>query len=174
MQQTEPMNKPANTVRSAQELYAHAIAMEREAAACYCELAGQMSKLGHRDVAAVFARLAAIEAKHLRTLERRTDGVAIPALPPEQLHWLEGGAPETPTREFLQRALTPQAALGVALAAEKRAQAFFEHVYRTAQDPALHGLAQEMAMEEKAHVALVERLLAEADRPAGARAARDL
>jgi rubrerythrin len=55
--------------------------------------------------------------------------------------------------------MTPRHALGIALAAEKRAQAFFEGVLTSAQDPALRGLAREMAAEEQEHVRLVEQLL---------------
>ena len=146
-------------ISSAHELYAHAIAIEREAADRYSELAQRMSDLGNEDVAALFVTLGAVEAEHLRTLERRTKGVPIPELRLDQYRWLDAGAPETAAREFVYRFMTPRAALGIALAAEKRALAFFEHVFRTANDPALHGLAQEMAMEEREHVAMVERLL---------------
>jgi len=55
--------------------------------------------------------------------------------------------------------MTPRQALGIALAAEKRAQAFFERVFTTADDPALRTLAREMAAEEQEHVVLIERLL---------------
>jgi hypothetical protein len=44
-----------------------------------------------------------------------------------------------------------------ALAAEKRAQDFVEHVFMTADDPALRADAQ--AMEEQEHVTMVKRLL---------------
>lgn len=146
-------------IESAPELYVHAIAIEREAAERYGELAKHMSDLGNETVAALFATLGALEAEHLRTLERRTEGVAVPELQLDQYRWLDAGAPETAARELIYRFMTPRVALAIALDAEKRAQAFFEYVYRTADDPALRGLAQEMMMEEKEHVAMVERLL---------------
>jgi rubrerythrin len=146
-------------IRSAPELYAHAIAIEREAGERYGELAKHMSDLGSESVAAVFATLGALEAEHLRTLERRTEGVAVPELRLDQYRWLDAGAPESAARELIFRFMTPRVALAIALDAEKRAQAFFEHVYLTADDPALHALAQEMVMEETEHVAMVERLL---------------
>jgi rubrerythrin len=55
--------------------------------------------------------------------------------------------------------MTPQHALRMALGAEKRAQAFFEHVLLTADDPALRALAREMAADEQEHVLLIERML---------------
>lgn len=146
-------------IQSPLELYAHAIAIEREAAERYAELAKHMSNLGKQSVADLFARLGALEAAHLRTLEARTDGVAVPELRPDQYRWLDAGAPESAARELVYRLMTPRVALEIALQAEKRAQAFFQHVYRTAADPALRGLAQEMALEEQEHVAMVERLL---------------
>ena len=147
-------------VRSAPELYAHAIAIEREAAERYVELARHMADLGNDKVASVLAALGAMEAEHLDTLQRRTEGIAIAEFPLDEYRWLDAGAPETAARELVFRLLTPHAALEIALAAEQRARAFFEDVYRTADDPALRALAQEMAMEEKEHVAIVERMLA--------------
>ena len=55
--------------------------------------------------------------------------------------------------------MTPRQALLIALGAEQRAQAFFEHVLLTADDPALRGLAREMAADEQEHVQLIERML---------------
>jgi rubrerythrin len=149
----------SDPIRSAPELYAHAIAIEREAGERYAELAKHMSDLGSESIAALFAMLGALEAEHLRTLEARTGGVAVPELRLDQYRWLDAGAPETAARELIYRFMTPRVALAIALDAEKRAQAFFEHVYRTADDPALRALAQEMATEEKEHAAMVERLL---------------
>jgi rubrerythrin len=57
-------------IRSAVELYAHAIAVEREAAERYAEFAQRMNDLGEEAVAAVFGRLAGLEAEHLGALER--------------------------------------------------------------------------------------------------------
>lgn len=147
-------------IRSAAELYAHAIAIEREAAERYSELARHMADLGNQAVAELFARLAGFEAEHLDALLRRTDGVTLPETAVTGYRWLDAGAPETAARELILRLVTPRGALEIALAAEKRAQAFFEHVFMSADDPALRALAQEMAMEEQEHVQLVERLLA--------------
>ena len=146
-------------IRTAAELYAHAIVIEREAAQRYAELAERMADLGNEAVAELFGRLAGFEAEHLETLLRRTDGVALPEFAADEYRWLDAGAPETVARELVFRLLTPHQALKIALAAEKRAQAFFEHVLVTADDPALRALAKEMAAEELEHVRIVEQLL---------------
>lgn len=151
-------------VASAATLYAHALAIEREAAERYAELGQHMADLGNAEVAALFAALARMEAEHLETLERRTDGVPLPPIAPSEYRWLDAGAPETAAHELIFRLMTPHDALVIALAAEKRAQAFFRGIRETATDPALRALAQEMAMEETEHVALVERLLARTPR----------
>ena len=153
------MNPPP-AIRSPNELYAHALAIEREAAERYAELAQRMDDLGNDDIAELFRRLAVFEAEHLDTLERRTQGVDVPPVPPSQYAWLDAAAPETVAHELVFRLLTPRHALGIALEAERRAQQFFSEVKATASDPALRALAQEMAAEEAGHIAMVEQAIA--------------
>ena len=147
-------------IRTAAELYAHAIAIEREAAERYSEFAQRMDDLGNEAVASVFATLARLEAEHLEVLERRTDGVALPVLQTHEYRWLDAATPETAARELIFRLMGPRNALAIALGAERRAQAFFEHVLMTAEDPALRGLAREMAADECEHAAMIEQMLA--------------
>jgi rubrerythrin len=147
------------SVQSAPELYAHAIAIEREAAERYAEFAQQMADRGNEAVAEVFSMLARLEAEHLDALQRRTEGVALPQIAAGQYQWIDAGAPETAAREWLYRLMTPRQALLIALDAERRAEAFFERVFLTCNDPALRALAREMALEESEHVAMVARLI---------------
>jgi len=151
------MNRPP--IRTPAELYAHAIAIEREAAERYAELAQFMADLGNDEVAALFRTLAVYEAEHLDTLEARTAGIEVPKLGPGEYAWLDASAPETVARELVFRLLTPRHALAIALDAERRAQQFFAEVRASAADPALRALAQEMALEEQGHIAMVERAL---------------
>ena len=154
-------------IRSAPELYAHAIAIEREAAERYRELADRMHDLGNPAVAEVFDILANQENEHLQALQRRSEGVAIPSLEIHEYRWLETGPTEIAARELIFRLMTPRSALAIALAAEKRAQALFEHVLMAAPDPALRALAREMAADESAHIVLIEQLLAGTPEPLG-------
>jgi len=146
-------------IASIAELYVHAIAIEREAAERYAELAERMRDESNEDLAALFAGLAALEKEHLEALERRTAGVALPPLTARDYKWLGDAAPESTARELVFHLMTPRHALRIALRAEQRAQAFFEHVLLTADDPALRALAREMAAEEQEHVLLIERML---------------
>jgi rubrerythrin len=66
------------SIRSAPELYAHAIAIEQEAAERYAELAERMTDQGNDAVAEIFGMLARHEAEHLDALKRRTAGIPCP------------------------------------------------------------------------------------------------
>jgi rubrerythrin len=153
-------------ITSPNELYAHAIAIEREAAERYSEFAERMDDLGNLAAAEAFARLAGFEAEHLDALLQRTAGIVLPRLSDPDYRWLDAGAPETAARELVFRLMTPRQALEIALEAEKRAQAFFERVLMSASDPALRALAREMAADEGEHIAMLEGLLAATPRPA--------
>lgn len=152
-------------IESAAELYAHAIAIEREAAERYAEFAERMEDEGREDLAHVFGTLAQVEAEHLEALLARTKGIELPQIPDARYKWLDSGAPETPAREMFYRLMKPRHALAIALHAEQRALAFFEHVFWTASDPALRSLAREMAAEESEHVSLVSKMLGETPQP---------
>ena len=151
------MNRP--TIRTPNELYAHAIAIEREAAERYAEFAQRMADEGNDAVATLFRTLAVFEAEHLGTLEARTKGVAVPKIEPGEYAWLDTGAPETAAHDLVFRLLTPHQALEIALEAERRAKQFFVEVKETATDPALRALAQEMAAEEEGHISMVQLAL---------------
>jgi rubrerythrin len=146
-------------IGSPNELYAHAIAIEREAVERYSELAGLMDDRGDAAAAEVFATLAGFEAEHLESLRRRTEGVEVPDLRAGEYRWLDAGAPETAARELVFRLIGPREALQIALGAERRAQAFFEDAMLRAEDPALRALAREMSADEGEHILLIERLL---------------
>ena len=150
--------KPEKTIRSTEELLAHAIEIEREAALRYAELGERMRDLGNDVVAELFLRLARLEQVHLGELERRAAGKKLPTIARCEYAWLEDSAPET-ARELVLSLLTPHSALQVALQAERRALAFFEDVRAKAADPALAALAGEMAAEEGVHVAWVQSAL---------------
>ena len=154
------------SIGSVAELYAHAIAIEREAAATYGEFAERMADEGREELAAVFSMLAGAEAEHLETLERRTDGIELPALRTHEYKWLDAGIPEVPARELVMRLMTPRQALAIALHAEHRAYAFFEHASWTAADPGVRALAREMAGEEREHIETLACLLEATPAPA--------
>ncbi len=152
-------------IRGVPDLYAHALAIEREAAARYREFAERMADEGNDAVAKLFDELAGFEGEHASQLEKETDGMTLPDLAPGDYAWLDAGAPESAAHDLVFELITPSDALEIALAAEQRAQAFFEHVLDSATDPRLRDLASEMAQEEQAHAAWVREALAKTPDP---------
>jgi hemerythrin-like domain-containing protein/rubrerythrin len=148
------------TIAPPAALYAHAIAIEREAAERYAEFATRMGDLGNDEVASLFSALARLETQHLAKLERQAREIALPAIDAAEHAWLDSGAPETMARDLVYRMMGPRDALAIALAGEQRAHAFFLRVQRLARDPAWRALAQEMASEESHHIELIGRALA--------------
>jgi rubrerythrin len=146
-------------------LYAHAIAMEREAAARYREFAQSMRDHGNDAMGELFDRLASVESAHADRLERDTRNVAIPIVDAADYAWIDAGSPEVGAREFVLRLLTPFDALKIALAAEQRAQRFFAEVLDAAADADVKSLAMEMLEDEADHIEWVKDALEHAPRP---------
>jgi rubrerythrin len=153
------------TIRSAEELLAHAIAIEREAAARYAELGERMGDLGNDLVADLFLRLARLEKEHEQDLLRRAAGLKLPALSRGEYAWLDDGSPEHAPHDLVLNLLTPHSALQIALQAEERAAAFFEAARKQAADPALATMATEMAAEEGVHIAWVKSAIRRTPNP---------
>jgi rubrerythrin len=148
-------------IRSIPELYAHALAMEEEAAQRYVELAVRMHDEGQDALAELFWRLGRTEGEHYTELLRRTEAMVLPPLPAERYRWLQHTAPDTAAHDLVLRLMTPRHALAIALEAERRARDFFIEAARSAADPRVRALARDMAAEENEHIV---QLLAELER----------
>jgi len=153
-------------IRESADLLAHAIAIEREAAARYAELGERMAEMGNDVVAQLFLRLARLEKEHEQELVRRAAGLTLPRIAPGEYAWIDKRAPETAAHDLVLNLLTPHAALKIALDAEVRAAAFFESARKQAKDPALADLAAEMAAEEGVHIAWVKSAIRRTPDPA--------
>ena len=152
-------------IRTSEDLLAHAIAIEHEAAERYAELGERMQDLGNDEVGQLLLRLARMETEHEQDLLARATGMKLPDISPGQYAWLDSGAPETAARELVLRLLTPRSVLTIALRAELRAEAFFEQARSEAKDPELKRMATEMAAEEGVHIAWVKSALRRAPDP---------
>ena len=152
-------------IQRTEDLLAHAIAIEREAAARYSELGERMGELGNDVVAELFLRLARLEKEHELDLERRAAGFALPRIAPGEYAWFDTGAPETAAHDLVLNLLTPRVALKIALEAEERAAGFFESARKQASDPELSELAAEMAAEEGVHIAWVKSAIRRTPNP---------
>ena len=150
------MPKPIVTV---EEFYAHALAIEREAADRYAEFTAYFSDRDEGVLAGLCASLASMEREHFDELTAACACLTLPAISARGYQWLEADAPESAARELLYRVATPRQLLEIALAAEWRAREFFVGIARTAPSRAVRELASVMAAEETEHVQWVRKAL---------------
>jgi rubrerythrin len=146
-------------VASVESLYAHAIAMEREAAARYREFAQSMRDHGNDETASLFERLAKLESAHADRLERDTRKLSVPALKREDFAWLDVGPEVAGSHEFVMRLMSPHDALKIALAGEERARDFFSRALEVAKSADVKALATEMMADEADHIEWVREAL---------------
>jgi rubrerythrin len=155
----------APSFASLEEFYRHVYALEAEAAERYGELADQMDVHNNREVAALFRRLAAIEARHAEQVRARA-GAPIARSPIDAWRWQEEESPEAASFGDAHYLMTPYHALELALRNEIRAEAFFRQVAGHARRDDIRGLAAELAEEEAGHVSLIRQWLAKYPKPA--------
>jgi rubrerythrin len=146
-------------IGSVGEFYAHALAIEREAAKCYRRFQEHFADRGEEVLAGLCGNLAHFEEDHHRLLVERAGKLKLPELPPERYRWLESGSPEAADCEVVFRLATPRELLEIALKAERGAKRFFEWVAGTTANGEIHALAEEMASEEAEHVQWVTRAM---------------
>jgi len=146
-----------------------AILIEEEAQERYLEFAEQMEVHHTLEAAGFFKFMAGNEAKHGEELgerRRKLFGRVEPRVRREMLWDVE--APEyDEARAFM----TPRAAMQVALAAEKKAHAYFAEALPHIQDAEVRALFEELRDEEVYHQKLVSEQLAKL--PAGPEASAD-
>lgn len=157
--QPEAAHESSTAAGSIADFYAQAIAIEREAAERYRELAAQMSSLGNREISRLFETLAGYEERHAEELKERAKGMKLPRLPAGAHSWLESGPTEIPRYELLYSRVQPHHVLLLALRAERRAKEFFERIGERSTDAEVRKLALVFAREEADHVARIERAL---------------
>ncbi len=150
---------------SVAELLAHARAIEAEALERYSELADQMDTHNNRAVATLFRKLARAEQIHVEKILRRIGGADLPHIEPWAYQWLESEAPESAAAENVHYMMTPYHALNLALEAEQRAHAFYARVVETTAEGEILALARELLEEEREHVELIKRWLADVPKP---------
>jgi rubrerythrin len=146
-------------IATVEDFYAHALAIEREAAERYDEFATYFEDRGEEALASLCRHLAEMESRHFDDLLASCISLKLPPVADCVYQWIEGDAPEAPAREMLYRIATPRHLLEIALAAEWRAREFFVAVARTASSLAVRELASVMAAEETEHVKWVRQAL---------------
>jgi rubrerythrin len=150
--------EPPAPVRSLEELFAIAYAMELEAATRYAEIAQRMHREGNPALAEVFERLADDEKGHMDGVMRWSESHKGKAPDPALIRWQ---LPETFDDEGISttdpRLVSAYCALGTAVRNEERAFAFWSYVAAQAASPEIQRAAETMAHEELGHVATLRR-----------------
>lgn len=144
---------------------AHAIALERESAERYRELADVMQVHHNQGAARLFARLAELGELHASQVESRANGLVLPAIPPWLYQWPSAEAPETGPHEDTDYLMTRLEVLRYALANEQRGLNFYADLADRASAEPVRALAAEFEREETHHVevlhAWIDRALAD-------------
>lgn len=150
--------EPPGPVRSLNEFFALAHAIESDAVARYTEAASLLRQQGADDVASVFERLAETERGHVEQVDtwaKRGAGApsAATALP-----WAVPDTHDaTPAEMARSKLLTPYRVLASAVRHEQRAFAFWTYVSAHADRPDVKEAAERMALEELEHISILRR-----------------
>jgi rubrerythrin len=143
------------------DLYAHALAIEREAFKRFLELERFMRDAGMDYLADEFERIGKEEQEQYEALALGTAERALPQIEGWEYAWHYLGAEA-------DKAAAPKSArdaIKLALATERRAQNFYVDVAEHANDDSVCAFAAEMAQDEQRHVMRLETLLAREPEP---------
>jgi rubrerythrin len=146
------------------EVYAYALLLEREAARRFAELE---RFLRHTGVESLADEMEAIGKEEREQYEALALGTAERELPPVA-EWEYASHFLGPQFDRRGPPTTPREALLLALATERRTQAFYIDVAEHATDDTVCAFAVEMATDEQRHIQRLETLVAREPLPAGA------
>ena len=142
--------------RTLPELYAQALAMEREAAKRFAELEQLMRDTGIEHLAEEFGKIGREEKEQYELLALGTAGRELPEVCGWEYPWHFLG----PEAERVETPTNAREAIAVALGTERRTQHFYGDVAENALDESVRAFAAEMAADEQRHVMRLELLLA--------------
>jgi rubrerythrin len=144
------------------ELYAHSLAIEREAFKRFIELERYMRECGLDTIADEFEKIGREEQEQYEALALGTMDASLPQLADWEYAWHYLGK----QADKVRAPRSAREALQIALATERRAQNFYIDVAEHANDDAVCAFAAEMAVDEQRHVQRLEQLLAREPAPA--------
>ena len=140
--------------RTLPELFSYALAIEREAALRYAELARFMRDIGVDRLADELEGLGREEQEQFDLIKLGTAGRPLPELAGWELCWHFMGE-----RASRRAPRGTREAIASALALERHAQAFYVDVAENARDGAVRAFSAELASDEQRHIARLEHLL---------------
>jgi rubrerythrin len=142
--------------RDLNELYAHALVAEREAANKFVELERYMRDAGMNHIADELESIGKEEREQYELLAVGTAGRDLP----QPLSWEYAPHFLGPQADVVREPKSAREALLLAIAIERRTQNFYVDVAEHATDDTMCAFAAEMAVDESRHIARLERLLA--------------
>lgn len=145
------------------EFLAHTIAMEKESAERYLELADMMETYNNQEVSALFREMNKYSNMHHSSVQERAGSIALPVIKSWQYRWTS--PPEMTDEDAFDRSLDVYAALRYGHGNEIRAMHYYQSVAAESADPEVQHLATEFAAEEQEHAAALDRWLSRAPRP---------
>ncbi|MCC7060350.1 MAG: hypothetical protein IT508_08965 [Burkholderiaceae bacterium] len=146
------MGSSAFPLVSLRDLLASALAMRREAAARYRELAAQPAVRAAPELARAFSRLSLIEAEQAARIEADLPDIDVGTILAERVTWAE-----PVSCRLSVAALTLDDALEIARRNERRMRAIFEHVAATSPNEAVRLRALHFALAESRHLSSIEQ-----------------
>lgn len=151
--------------RTLPELFAYSLVLEREATKRYAELERFMREVGVEHIADEFESIGREEREQYELIALGTSGRELPELAGWELSWhfMSHGTEARAPRSTRQ-------AIAMALALERRTQAFYNDVADNSRDDAVRAFAAEMANDEQRHVLRLETLLERQPDPAASEA----
>lgn len=152
--------------RTLPEMFAYALAMEREATKRFAELERYMRDAGMTHIADEFESIGREEREQYEMLALGTAGRELPSIAPWEYaaHFLGAHA------DAARAPKNARDALALAIATERRTQRFYVDVAEHTNDDTICAFAAEMAADESRHIARLERLLAREPEVASAQA----
>lgn len=154
-------SKPIGTIA---ECYAHAVAIEREAATRYAEFADLMAERGEEATAELFGQLAGFDARQADLLAASAARMTLPRIPSVEHSWVDDAPPEAVSHELFHL-MTPHDALDIALRNKQRTKALFEQVVATSHDPEAKELAAAISSDEDEHIRRLRDAIARTPTP---------
>jgi len=151
------------------ELYAHALVLEGEAAKHFVELERYMRAAGLDHIADEFESIGKEEREQYELLAVGTAGRELP----QPQAWEYAGHFLGPQAVTARPPRNVRDALTQAIATERRTQNFYVDVAEHATDDTMCAFAAEMAVDESRHIQRLERLLAREPDPQAAVVAQD-
>lgn len=146
-------------ITTTEQFFAHALAIEAEAAERYRALADQMRTHHNLRCARLFDHLATLEDAHTAGLKKSAHAIDLSKLPPWSYHWSSPESPEAVPFDRAHYLMTEHHALMEALESEKRAKDFFDRVAAHSPNPDVHVLALQFAAEEQRHIEMIAIML---------------